>query len=195
VFDFIPSSEKTLSDLLASLLDPCGSHGQRHIFLKLFLLHSKLGIDPGTINERAEIIREYPTEGGRLIDIIIKLDDGLIVGIENKPFTEEADKQVKDYVEFLERLVQEGRFKGFGFVFLDKIGSNPTPFEDAQKLKSLIDDQKFAIMSYRRNNEVNLKSWVRQCYEKCESERLRYFLSDFIGYLERQFREGDNGAG
>src|SRR3712207_5367167 len=38
VFDFIKPNENALSDIVAELLDPQGSHGQGDVFLRAFLI-------------------------------------------------------------------------------------------------------------------------------------------------------------
>jgi len=94
VFDYIDPNENGLSDIIAELLNPNGSHGQGDIFLKGFL----------------EIIVEqkgYSTQNANLyrrIDITIEFDSGKsAIGIENKPWAGEQEDQIKDYKEHLSK--------------------------------------------------------------------------------------------
>ncbi|MGX9985806.1 PDDEXK-like family protein [Soonwooa purpurea] len=92
--------DETHSVLLADLLSPEGSHGQKGLFLKLFL--DSLNID-STNFEYAKVHREYYigeidehyTQGGR-IDILIEINHQKIL-IENKIYAKDQENQLERY--------------------------------------------------------------------------------------------------
>lgn len=96
---------RTHSALIAELLDPKGSHKMGDVFLKLFLTH--IGFKPETTYENAQIIKEFHIgsidnenkTGGR-IDILIQLDNGQIISIENKIYAIDQDHQIERYVNY-----------------------------------------------------------------------------------------------
>ena len=85
VFRLIEPDENKLSDILANLLDPKGTHGQGDLFLRL--LFEKLELGAGAVStENAVVQREALTHGisnfRRRIDVLVKA--GTYLAIENK---------------------------------------------------------------------------------------------------------------
>jgi len=106
VFDYIDPNENGLSDIIAELLNPNGSHGQGDIFLKGFL--EIIVEQKGYSTQNANLIREGTTDFipnlYRRIDITIEFDSGKsAIGIENKPWAGEQEDQIKDYKEHLSK--------------------------------------------------------------------------------------------
>ncbi len=66
VFDFIDPDENKLSDILAWLLDPKGSHGQNDLFLQLIFKQLNLGSSK-TFTIDAKVVREAPNPRHREI--------------------------------------------------------------------------------------------------------------------------------
>lgn len=99
---------KTHSAIIAELLNPHGSHSQGTLFLKLFLKRLKPIIT--TSNEhirfkvRTEVFVSVPTKEEKgFLDIVIESDDAYIV-IENKTGTEDAERQLMKYCEYIEKI-------------------------------------------------------------------------------------------
>ena len=127
VFDYIQLDpnfdENRLSEIIAGLLNPQGTHGQGSLFLDLFL--DRLPPLPRKKTAAPRIVREDPTaytsSFQRRIDITI--DFGSYgVGIENKPWATEAERQLEDYCDHLNRKYS-GRFV---LVYLSGDGCDPT---------------------------------------------------------------------
>jgi hypothetical protein len=74
VFRLLWPSELSLSNVLADLLSPQGSHGQKAAFLALFLKNFDLA-DSWAIPGEARVATEVATHGGRRIDIRIDFAD------------------------------------------------------------------------------------------------------------------------
>jgi len=180
VFNFIRPDENRLSDMIEEILSPEGSHGQAETFLNEFLnlLRNKgLALD---LTGKVSISREYPTENVRRIDILLKFEDGTIIGIENKPQAKEQIRQVGDYVAYLETISPDK----FVFVFIHGYGKEPISIE-ADKLEDLKNRNRFFNLSY----VPDFRDWLNSCYGKCKSEKFRFFLMDFINYVQKEFVE------
>src|SRR5205823_11569879 len=98
VFKLIEPDENRLSDIIADLLEPNGTHGQGELFLRL--LCEQLGPRCTIkLSKSPTVQREAPTFGilkfRRRIDILVDTDD--LIAIENKVNSPEQADQVKDY--------------------------------------------------------------------------------------------------
>ena len=184
VFDLIEPDENRLSDILAWLLDPNGSHGQGGIFLALLL--KKLGFRSETASRiKATVQREAPTFGikkyRRRMDVLVEAKRRLIA-IENKVDAMEQTDQVKDYLDHLRRCRRSGQS---ALIYL-------TP--DARPPESL---SASAIDRHRQRGELYLWSyqkdllpWLDGCWHLCEAEKIRSFLSDFMHYIRSSLKRG-----
>lgn len=188
VFFLFPINENTISDIIAFLLDPEASHGQGYLFLKLFLevlkeknevLNKKLEtFEICNTHPEVWVIREKATYTGRSIDIFVKLP-GFVIGIENKPWAKEQDKQLTDYYEFLEKAKEKDHL----LIYLDGYGrESKTIGEEKEFLKK---EGKFLELSYNKF----LKPWLKRCYSVCKAEKVKIFLKDFINWLEVKFKD------
>src|ERR1019366_5291170 len=81
VREYIEPGENRISDILANLLDPEGSHGQGDRFLRLFLK----AVKPKDINYEegmeVEVRREDPTSLNRKMDILLEFERQQAVAI------------------------------------------------------------------------------------------------------------------
>jgi PD-(D/E)XK nuclease superfamily len=102
------TAENQLSNIFRFLLDPTAAHGQGRAFLDAFIRATGL---PGTYGVVKSVTRDFPTNEGRLIDIVMTFDgqSPSAIGIENKPWYLDADgpfdlpNQVRDYCVDLNR--------------------------------------------------------------------------------------------
>jgi len=119
-FEVLVPSETGLSRILKYLLDVKAGHGQGRTFLDQFL---KIIDCPKRDFQSFSVTTEWPIENSlpsRRIDVVLKLDD-YMVGIENKPWAGESDRQCQDYAEAL-RLRSRGQSM---LVFLTPDGRKP----------------------------------------------------------------------
>ena len=186
VFDFIEPDENRLSDVLAWLLDPQETHGQGGLFLRLlfkqlgFGSHSKLATD-------AKVHREAPTHGiekyRRRMDVLVEAGAWLV--IENKVGSPEQKGQVEDYLEHLHRC---STHKKCTLIYLTPNGRPPKSLNLAARLKHE-DSGQLHCWSY----QVELREWLEVCRQKCEAQRIKDFITGFLGYIESKLeRESDN---
>jgi hypothetical protein len=186
VFKYIEPDENMLSEIFADLLDPAGPHGQGVLFLREFLKIVKPPTDQELlIGENVSAICEHATDAipnsQRRIDIVVKFEPSqFLVGIENKPWAMDQDKQLSDYSDYLRTKSQNN----FIIVYLSGSGADPSDKSiKPVKLSDLKNENRFVTLCYRNQ----LSDWLRSCREKCEAERIRFFIQDFIDYIERTF--------
>ena len=200
VLDYLRQDELGLSKILADLLDPDAAHGQGWLFLGAFL---KLLGRPVTDNrfeqideDNAKVVvaLERVIDHGRRIDISVEIEsDGerYCLAVENKPYAGDQERQVADYLSFL-----EGAYKDrFMLIYLSSTGQPPS--EASVSRQALEQDWKgrFAIWSYYDSGEVpdddlvrlheSLRDWIADCRRDCEVDRLRSFLRDIETFCER----------
>jgi len=84
------------SNFLYSLLNPEGDHYQGELFVRLF---AKYVLDIQNLGKNIKVIPEFASENRR-IDFVFE-SDTYMVGIEMKIDTEDQDKQIADYYDYL----------------------------------------------------------------------------------------------
>ena len=193
VFDLIEPDENKLSDVIADLLDPKGTHGQGDAFLRLFI--EQLGIRPeanATRNAtvRREALTHFIPNDRRRIDVLIEAGQ-LFLAIENKVDSLEQTDQVKDYLEHLDECSRGGPVPSI-LIYLTPNGRRPKSL-DADNLKRHHDGNRLNCMSYHGA----FRDWLKRCVEECKAPKVCHFLSDFIAHIEttlkRELADSDEG--
>lgn len=184
VFKVIRPKEPRLSEIIADLLDPDGPHGQRRRFLDAFLrrivkqpidLDSLLKQRPRSVT--CERRTDYIESSQRRIDIHVEFENKVFgLGIENKPWTGDLERQLEDYIDDLEKRYGDK----FCLVYLTPEGRNPSEKSiEASRRKKLKKESKLICFSYRDD----ILKWIEECYRLCESDKFRWFLRDFMDYI------------
>jgi len=207
--------ENQISNIIAEFLKPSGTHGQGVIFLKLFLeevfKRIQTQIDKSetknillpALREKflnsSKIEREYQTDEGKFIDILIWLpklyeNGDLVLAIENKPWAKEQINsesgyfQIDHYVDFLEKLKNSNKIKDFVFIYLSE-NREPYSIKDENKRKNLEKQGRFLVLSYTDF----LISWLILCKENCKADKVKLIIEDFINWILKKFKnEGEN---
>lgn len=181
-FNFIKilsPDENKLSDLIKILLEPEGIHGQGTKFLELFLktLSQNVGRSFEYELSATKIEREKTTDKNRRIDLLIDLG-GFVIAIENKPWAGEQESQLEDYFNWL----QEKYGDNFLLIYLHGTGEEPTSIR-----REAVENNKDKLLftSYQKL----LRPWLEECYKECESQKVRFFIKDFIDWINENFRE------
>ncbi|MCX6141976.1 MAG: PD-(D/E)XK nuclease family protein [Ignavibacteriales bacterium] len=188
VLDLIEPDENKLSDILAGLLDPKGGHGQGELFLRLLFKQLNLGTN-GMSPKEVTVQREAPTHGimkyRRRIDILIEA--GSLLAIENKVDSLEQRDQIKDYLEHLS-YCGRGRTIKTALIYLTPDGRSPGSLQPSEK-QELRAKGRLHCWSY----QGELRKWLDSCRRQSEAPKIKYFLSDFIAYVESALkRESQN---
>ena len=180
VFDYINPDENKLSDVIADLLRPDGVHGQGSAFLYEFLHLIELSkrFDFSVINP--SIYREAGTflikNHQKRIDILIDLKHFGIV-IENKPWATDQPEQLEDYSDFMFRRYGEN----YLIIYLATEGNAPSESSiSIVNLQKLKDKGMYISMTFKQG----LLKWLGNCLNICQSDKYRWFLRDFINYLD-----------
>lgn len=208
VLDYLRNDELALSKIIADLLDPAAAHGQGTLFLRAFLDMAKDALELNPASPIPELSNQYETKikvvvetergtsTGRRIDITVELGDekeAYCLAFENKPYAEDQDRQVADYLEFLHSKYGSR----FTLIYLSPTGEPPS--EDSVSGKEVVEkwQDQFVILAYcHSENEWDdsfvrlsdpLTAWLTKCQRLCDVDRLRWFLRDFENFCGRAF--------
>lgn len=153
----LSGKENVHSDIIATLLNPKGSHNKGVLFLKLFLKEC-LNITEKEFDVNNIVVkREEILDNGR-IDILIKNSKNQKIFIENKIYAGDQDKQILRYKEH----------NPYKMVYLTLYG------HDASKnSKGDLEKEKDYIL-------ISYKNHIKQWLEKCEKESKNYSLLNAI---------------
>ena len=184
IFDYFHERETDLSRIFKGLLDPSDAHGQGELFLSLFLKETlRDDYSPPSNLHDCKVHLEYSTHERRRIDIVLEMPDNHWIGIENKPWAEEQEKQVEAYIEYLQDKVKKSRTAWI--LYLSGDGSKPETLPDNPELKN-----RCRTVPYRKNGTGgSLENWIEQCWRDCEAERVRWFLKDLLEYIQQNFKK------
>lgn len=167
IFDILGvcSNELSHSSILTNLLDAKGKHGQKDVFLKLFLeqINNRFKEEPhsyydyfkkfNTSNSTAkkEIhlggVNFETVEGGR-VDIVITSEQENII-IENKIYAGDQDQQLLRYNNY---------YRNQPIIYLTLEGKEPTGGSKG----GLILNQDFICCSY----QIDIKEWLEKCIKE-----------------------------
>lgn len=204
VLDYLSTDELGLSRIIADLLDPSGTHGQSTLFLeRLFSFLSEYLDFGGRLalkDSRISVETEKEITEQRRIDVFVQVvgrKSVYVMGIENKPYADDQNRQVLDYLHYL-----RDRFNDhFLLIYLSPRGEGPTG--QSIPLQELKDNwtERFRILSYAgvseamqddqygqfRISQFSLVEWLQACRRDCEVDRLRWFLGDIADFCQREF--------
>ena len=184
VFDYFKERETDLSRAFGGLLDPAGTHGQGDVFLRLFLdeIHELREDFPYSDTRGCKAHLEYSTNNGR-IDIVLEMPGNRWIGIENKPWAVDQPNQIEKYMRAL-----QSKEEAPWILYLSGKGNAPETLPENEQ-----DKKRCLTMPYRTRDgkSPSLENWIRRCGKQCEAERVRWFLKDFLEYIEGNFELAD----
>ncbi len=173
IFDYFRADEMALSSCIAGLLDPGGKHGQGSTFLQAFV--EKICISPKWIqsHEYCEVFTEKQANGQRRIDVYLAFKDGLI-GIENKPWAGDQERQLIDYAEYLK---VSAKSENWLLLYLcnDEPSDESIPKSDRQRLE---ESGNFLSFNYQQ-----LIDWLEICRAKTKSLNVQIFIEELIKFV------------
>lgn len=204
IFNYCRPDELALSRIIADLLNPKGGHGQRALFLNLFL---------AGLNEKflAETPPRAPLETVALTETIVTVEAATsrientkrridilavnphwVLGLENKPWAGEQAGQLADYQDHLD-LKYDDR-PGF-MVYL--AGDYSPPQTQGRKNPLLMGYHRGRVSGRRH---FFLSDWLGEARDRCPVDKVRHFLADLSGWVEANFQpsayqEEENGHG
>lgn len=191
-FDYINTDELGLSRILATLLDPKGSHAQQETFLKLFIEHClptvyKADKWQAFLNniEETKVLLEVVTSKSnslRRMDIYLQChvgDDSYGICIENKPYAADQFEQLKDYATELEKR----NHKAWHLVYLSEYQDVPSEYSiKPDDLNDLTVNNQFSAIKFS-----DLIGWLKACQVECQNNSVTEFLAQLIKFIRKQF--------
>ncbi len=176
-FDFIEPDEMRLSKILAWLLNPHQTHGQRGLFLRLFL--EAVGLKAHSENyDRASVLTEVTIKDGRL-DIVVSAPNLWIV-IENKPWAGDQDNQLERYFAHLDGIGTHDK----KVVYLTPKGTAPAEHSIRNdEITRRIEEGHFCLWGYQKD----VQRWLARCRAECQADRVSMFIDEFSRYIRMVF--------
>ena len=187
-FSYFKRDESILSGIIADLLSSDGTHGQGTTFLKLLLeeidrnRHGGVKHRPGEdyskkLADGCVVETEHVIPNKRRIDIVVRVGERsqLWLIIENKPWAGEQDEQLAEYVEYAHQQDAEACV-----LYLSGDGTESETIGDKKAYYRLV-----SYRDYRGGPSV--ERWIRRCAERCEADRVRWFLRDMLRYIQDEF--------
>jgi hypothetical protein len=174
-FDYLRANENGVSRCFRDLLDPKGKHGQRKLFLDLFL--RRIGTDHwASAAECRKVSVEQPTHTNRRIDIYLEFDKGLI-GIENKPWAGDEGRQLHHYAAWLMQTARRRRCKYWRLIYISNTEPDPSSISICRREK-LKRGGRFFQMPYSEVIE-----WLEEGAANSKALAVRIFIEQLAQFL------------
>lgn len=176
--DFARTDEYGISVMLASLLDPESTHGQKDAFLKSFLGHfwPTQPQNCADAQVKVESAAEHIQNTRRRLDIRVRLPGKAVFAIENKVRDAvDQDDQVEDYLAEL-----RSESADHLLIYLTR-EVDQSPCENSigkDDCKEALKDGRLMLLGVPQ-----LIPWLNECIGICESERVRGFLIELKHFM------------
>jgi hypothetical protein len=187
VFHYIEPDEPRISEIVADLLRPRGRHGQGTAFLAEFLRvlkFSACALEDAKIETEARTV--HISSHRRRLDILVDLGT-CGVGIESKVFgAEDQPGQLAEYASELDT-----RFGGnFKLLYLSYGPTGPSAESLPERERDRLDDAgKLTVVACAEF----LHSWIQVCESLCNAEKVRWFLREFLAYIDAYMTRHEGG--
>lgn len=187
VFWYFKRNENIISGIFADLLRTDGSHGQGAAFLELFLeeIDRKRGesacyraAQDYKVTDGCTVETEHVLPKQRRIDIVVRLGESgeQWLAIENKPWADEREGQLAAYAAYV-----HDRDPHACVVYMSGNGNESQTITEEKRAH-------YRTMSYRDSGGgPSVEAWIRRCVERCEADRVRWFLMDMLRYIQDVF--------
>ncbi|WP_447858053.1 PDDEXK-like family protein [Pseudomonas aeruginosa] len=172
--DHLHNNEVALSRYLGLLLDVKGIHGQGDLFLRGLLQRlERPGFEPQDLL-RVELEKRTPS--GRYLDIYLEFRGG-VIGIENKPWAADQNKQLEDYAGFLQASARGGEW-------LLVYACNWEPSEAS--LSSDKREQLEEAGNFLRLDFLQIAEWLEESACFARAPKVRLFVEALSAYVRQQ---------
>lgn len=169
----------THTPFLANLLNPKSSHGQKNLFLRLFLMelsnYSKSIVESDAFDHNWFVVKESEFVDLRIVNYSLRK----AIFIENKIYTDAHSGQLSRYFQ----LWKDGYFGGNGaFIYLTLHGDEPNDsgFDpDAIYDKAKIMEQ-LICLSY----QINICVWLEKAISQIEAPRVKQTVKQYIDLIK-----------
>lgn len=177
-FDYLQSDEMGLSNCLAGLLNPRGSHGQGSVFLDSFITECLGQSDWQAEQDCVEVVTEKQANGQRRIDIFLQFPNA-IIGIENKPWANDQKHQLQDYANYLEK--EAGGRKWILVYLCDTEPIDKSIRPEDQKRRT--DEGNFIHCTFEK-----IEKWLDECSKQAKALQVRVFIEELSKFVRVRVR-------
>jgi hypothetical protein len=187
---YFDNNETKQTEIIGSLLDPKGKHGQGTLFLRHFLMIAwpLTSADdwPEDDLQQASIYPEHyidcADESGkthRRIDLWIQIERSHILAVESKAKdAPDHPGQVEAYLEYMKQYQVP-----YKLLYLscdsDKLSPDSTSISKDRWNDAV---QKGVAESHRYPDFA--RKWLDKCKEQCEADRIKFFIEDLKAFLD-----------
>lgn len=193
VFDYLNTYETGLSKILADLLNPNGTHGQKTLFLENFIKICLPNIYYHPDNKWQNYLDNlaitcinteettFANQSCRRMDIYLSAkiaNESFGLCIENKPYADDQINQLSDYYKELENRNVHHKH----IVYLCEAGEPSEKSVKADELAKWKSNQEFSHVSY-----TQLIDWLTDCKKYCQNQSVSEFLIQFVKFIQKQF--------
>ncbi|QQE91289.1 PD-(D/E)XK nuclease family protein [Azotobacter chroococcum] len=181
LLDYLRRDEMALSEYLALLLDPQGTHGQGDLYLRQFArldaVHKHADWLESQLQTRLQLTTEFALPGGRRMDIYLH-STRFGLAIENKPWAADQDLQLHDYASYLNGLYRSGQWL---LIYLcnEDISEQSLPASTDERLNSRVIQLTF----------YQLATWLEDCALQTQAPAVKVFVEAMARFV----RERING--
>jgi hypothetical protein len=185
------NKETKQTEIIASLLNPLGKHGQGILFLRHLLAMAWSSTEADGWNEQdlqhATVFPNHYIENGinaikrhRFIDLWVQVGSSHILAIESKA-KGAADQlgQITDYLGYMKRACSaSGKYK---LLYLSPDGCQPCAKSiSPQGWKSACDADVAEVHDYASF----VRDWLTICKDNCEADRVKFFIEDLLTFID-----------
>lgn len=177
LFSFFKIDENTLSKCLAFLLDPKATHGQGDLFISSFYALNDLPCSP----QQTQCVRtftEYTLDSGRRLDILIT-DNVRLIGIENKPWAADQDRQLIDYAQWLAKETSGRRSqRDWSLIYLSNndVSEASLPARTSESLRD-----KIIFLTF-----FELEAWLTDCAAHIQAPQVHSFVMAMAEFVREK---------
>jgi len=93
-----------------------------------------------------------------------------VIGLENKIWARETPGQLEKYFNYL-----KDNYRNFILIFL-------TP--DGRQAETATEDMRKSSKYFEWSYKDLLKPWLKECLKECKAEKVRFFIQDFIDWID-----------
>lgn len=169
--------ETVHSRILAELLSPKGSHGQKGAFLIEFCRLFKIPMFSEKAIVTTEVTAKVRGVEGRRFDILIEDGESICI-IENKIFAGEQPEQLKSYSEWLKGITKKNKT----LIFLTPNGREGV---------SAVDSASYKAVAYLKDGGNDICDWLELCRRVAiDAPFVRESISQYINHIKNIIHGG-----
>ena len=165
------------SDIISALLSPIEKHGEKNLFLDLFL--DMIDVDKNWY-AHSKVYKEYSTNDGELggrIDIFIEGEDHHCVVIENK--LNNASDTYRQLPKYYQDLFKKNyTIDSFVYIPLDPY-KTPDKTDWSDEEKNYINSKLIIIPAYKERGKSLYNEWLEKAENETTKEEVKFVIKQY----------------